>query len=103
MKIHKNDTVLVIVGKDRGKRGRVHLAFPQEKRVLVDGINLVKRHLRPRGKIRQAGIIDREAPLHISKIMLICPKCHRPTRVGSRSLDDGSELRQCRRCGEVID
>jgi len=103
MKIRRDDTVLVIAGKDRGKKGRVRESFPKESRVVADGVNKVKRHTRPRGTVRQAGIIEREAPIHVSNVMLMCTKCNRPTRVGFRLLEDGSKVRVCRRCREVID
>ena len=103
MNIRKNDTVLVIAGKDRGKKGRVRFAYPDKKRLLVEGINFVKKHSRARGAVRQAGIIEREAPIHISDVMLVCAKCSKPARVGSRFLADGRKVRFCRSCGEVID
>ena len=103
MKIRKNDEVLVIRGDDRGKRGKVHRSFPRDDRILVEGVNFVKRHMRPRPNVKQAGIVEREAPIHVSSVMLLCSKCHRPTRVGFRILEDGSKVRSCRRCGEVID
>ena len=103
MKIHKGDTVLVIRGKDRGKRGKVRLALPREEQIVATGINMIKRHSRARGMVRQAGIIEREAPLHVSKVMLVCTKCDRPTRVGFRFLEDGKRVRICHKCNEVID
>lgn len=103
MKIRRDDTVVVIAGKDKGKNGKVRQSFPKESRVVVDGVNMVKRHLRPRGTARQAGIIEREAPFHVSNVMLLCPKCNRPTRIGFRILEDGSRVRVCKRCHEVID
>lgn len=103
MKIRKNDEVLVIRGDDRGKKGKVHRSFPRDERILVEGVNFVKRHMRPRPNVKQAGIVEREAPIHVSSVMLLCSKCHRPTRVGFRILDDGSKVRSCRRCGEVVD
>ena len=103
MKIRKNDTVLVIAGKDKGKKGKVRFAYPKEERVVVDGINMVKRHTRARGTVRQAGIIEREDPIHVSNVMLLCNKCNRPTRIGFRFLKDGRKVRFCRSCGEVID
>jgi len=103
MKIRKNDTVLAIVGKDKGKKGKVRFAYPKEERLLVEGINFIKRHSRARGTVRQAGIIEREAPIHVSNVMLLCSKCNHPARVGSRSLADGRRVRICRSCGEVID
>jgi len=103
MNIRKNDTVLVIVGKDRGKKGRVRFAYPKKERLLVEGINFVKKHSRARGAVRQAGIIEREAPIHVSNVMLLCSKCNHPARVGFRFLADGRKVRFCRSCGEVID
>ena len=102
MKIRKNDTVLVIRGKDRGKKGKVRFVYPVEERVLVDGVNMIKRHSKARGKVRQAGIIELEAPVHISKVMLVCNKCTQPTRVGFRFLE-GEKVRVCSSCHEVID
>jgi len=103
MKIRKNDTVLVITGKDRGKKGKVRFAYPDNERLLVEGINFVKRHSRARGRVRQAGIIEREDPIHVSDIMLLCTKCNHPTRVGFRILGDGKKVRICRSCQEIID
>ena len=103
MKIRKNDTVLVIAGKDKGKRGRVRQALPKNNVVIVDGINMIKRHSRARGAARQAGIIELEAPLRVSNVMLVCNKCNKPTRVGFRFLDDGRKARICRSCHEAID
>jgi len=103
MKIRKNDTVLVITGKDKGKKGKVRFAYPKDKRVLVEGINFIKKHSRARGRVRQAGIIDLEAPIHVSNVMLLCDKCNHPVRIGSRFLEDGRKVRICRSCHEVID
>jgi large subunit ribosomal protein L24 len=102
VKIRKNDTVLVIRGKDRGKKGKVKFVYPVEERVLVDGVNMIKRHSKARGKVRQAGIIELEARVHISKVMLVCNKCTQPTRVGFRFLE-GEKVRVCSSCHEVID
>jgi large subunit ribosomal protein L24 len=103
MKIRKNDTVLIIVGKDRGKKGKVRRALPKEKKVIVEGLNMIKRHSRAKGQARQAGIIELEAPMDVSNVMFICGKCNRPTRVGFRFLSDGRKARICRACDEVID
>ena len=103
MKIRKNDTVLVITGKDKGKKGKVRFAYPKDKRVIVEGINFIKKHSRARGRVRQAGIIDLEAPIHVSNVMLLCDKCNHPVRIGSRFLEDGRKVRICRSCHEVID
>ncbi len=103
MKIRKNDTVLVITGKDKGKKGKVRFAYPKKERILVEGINFIKRHIRATGQVRQAGRIEREAPIQVSNVMLLCNKCNHPTRVGFHTLEDGRKVRICRSCGEVID
>jgi len=103
MKIRKNDTVLIIAGKDRGKKGKVRFAYPRKNQVTVEGINFIKRHARAQGQVQQAGIIELEAPIHVSSVMLLCNKCNHPTRVGFRFLEDGRKVRFCRACGEVID
>jgi large subunit ribosomal protein L24 len=103
MNIKKNDTVLVIAGKDKGKKGKVHFAYPKEDMVLVDGVNIIKKHTKPKGQARQAGIIEREAPLDVSNVMLLCPKCNKPARIGQKTLDDGKRVRVCKACQEVLD
>ena len=103
MKIRKNDTVLVIAGKDKGKKGNVHFVYPKNDRILVDGVNLVKKHVKARAEVKQAGIIEREATLPVSDVMLICNKCNKPARIGFRILEDGKKVRFCRACQEVID
>jgi large subunit ribosomal protein L24 len=103
MKIRKNDNVLVITGKDKGKKGKVRFVHPKDERAIVDGINFIKRHTKAIRQVRQAGIIEREAPLHVSNLMLVCNKCNHPTRVGFRFLEDGKKVRVCRVCHEVID
>jgi large subunit ribosomal protein L24 len=103
MKIRKDDTVLVIAGRDRGKKGKVRFAYPKNERVLVEGINFIKRHTRAVRQIRQAGIIEREATVHVSDVMLFCNKCNNPARIGYRFLEDGKKVRICRVCHEVID
>lgn len=103
MKIRKDDTVVIIAGKDRGKKGKVRRAFPDKDRVIVEGFNMIKRHSRARRAARQAGIIELEAPIHVSNVMLVCEKCGKPARVGFRFLDDGKKVRICNSCREVID
>jgi large subunit ribosomal protein L24 len=103
MKIRKNDTVLVIAGKDRGKKGKVRFAYPKKDQILVEGVNFIKKHSKARQQVRQAGIIEREAPIHVSNVMLLCNKCNHPARIGFRFLDDGTKVRVCNVCGEVID
>ncbi|MEN8613764.1 50S ribosomal protein L24 [Dehalogenimonas sp. THU2] len=103
MKIKKEDNVLVIAGKDRGKSGKVRQVYSDADRLLVDGVNMIKKHTRARGQVKQAGIIEREAPIHASNVMLVCAKCSKPARVGKRVLADGKKVRFCKSCGEVID
>lgn len=103
MKIRKNDTVLVITGRDRGKKGKVRFAYPRDERLLVEGVNMIKKHARATGRARQAGIIEREAPINVTNVMFLCSKCNHPTRVGFRFLADGKKVRVCRVCNEVID
>ena len=103
MKIRKNDTVLVTAGKDKGKKGKVRFAYPKDERVLVEGVNFVKKHSKAKGQAKQAGIIDLEVPIQISNVMLLCDKCNHPTRIGFRFLEDGKKVRICRSCLEVID
>ena len=103
MKIKKEDTILVTTGKDKGKKGKVRFAYPKDEQVIVDGINFIKRHTRAKGQVRQAGIIELEAPIHISNVMLLCNKCNKPTRIGLHFLEDGKKVRICRSCKEVID
>lgn len=102
MKIKKDDNVLVIAGKDRGKSGKVRQVTAKD-RVMVEGVNMVKKHSRPRAQARQAGIIEREASIHVSNLMLLCGKCSKPARLGKRTLADGKKVRFCKSCGEVID
>jgi len=103
MKVRKNDTVVILTGKDKGKKGKVRNAFPRESKVIVEGVNMIKRHSRARRATRQAGIIELEAPIHVSKVMLVCNKCGKSARVGFRFLEDGKKVRVCHRCKEVID
>lgn len=103
MKIRRNDTVLVISGKNRGKTGKVLRSYPQEGRLMVEGVNVIKRHMRRRPGATQSGIIEREAPFHESKVMFLCNKCHHPARLGLRFLEDGKKVRFCHACGEVIE
>jgi large subunit ribosomal protein L24 len=101
--IKKNDTVLVITGREKGKRGRVLSVYPSNSRLLIERINMIKKHMKPSKKYTQGGIIEKESPLHISNVMLICPKCNKPTRIGSTLLQDGRKVRVCKKCSEVMD
>jgi large subunit ribosomal protein L24 len=103
MKIRKDDNVLVITGKDKGKKGKVRFAYPREDKIIVEGINFVKKHSKAKGQAKQAGIIDLEAKLDTSKVMLLCAKCNKPARMGYKNLEDGRKVRFCRVCHEVIE
>ena len=103
MKIRRDDTVVITTGKDSGKKGKVRRVWPDKERVIVDGANMIKRHSRARRAARQAGIIELEAPIHVSNVMLVCSKCNKPTRVGFQFLADGKRVRVCKSCQEVID
>jgi large subunit ribosomal protein L24 len=102
--IRKNDNVLVIAGKDRGKRGRVLKVNPEKNRLIIEGVNMIKRHTKPNpNKNIAGGIIEREASLHASNVQLVCPECGEQTRVGRRILGDGRKVRVCRKCDGVVD
>ncbi|WP_081666984.1 50S ribosomal protein L24 [Paenibacillus pinihumi] len=101
--VKKDDNVIVITGKDKGKKGRVIAAYPRENRVLIEGVNIVKKHSRPSQTNPQGGIIEQEAPIHVSNVMLVDPKSGKPTRVGFKVLDNGKKVRIARKSGEVID
>lgn len=101
--IKKNDTVLVITGREKGKKGRVISLYPSEDMLLIERTNIIKRHMKPSKKYTQGGIIEKEAPLHISNVMLICPKCGKPTRIGNTVLSDGKKARACKKCKEIIE
>jgi large subunit ribosomal protein L24 len=103
MKIRKDDTVLIISGKDKGKKGKVRFAYPEKQQILVEGINFIKKHSKAKGAVRQAGIIDLEAPIEVSNVMFLCSKCNKPSRVGFTKLEDGRRVRVCHSCREVID
>ncbi|HLC42199.1 MAG TPA: 50S ribosomal protein L24 [Methylomirabilota bacterium] len=103
MSVRRGDTVAVIAGRERGKRGKVLRLVPARQRVVVEKVNMIKRHQRPTQKLRQGGIIEREGPLHVSNVMVVCPKCDRPTRTGVQQLADGKKVRVCKRCQETID
>lgn len=103
MHVKKGDTVIVIAGKDKGKKGRVLAAYPKKDRVLIEGINLVKKHARPSQANPQGGIVTQEAPIHVSNVSLIDPKSGKPTRIGYKVLDNGTKVRIAKKSGEVID
>jgi large subunit ribosomal protein L24 len=102
-RVKKGDTAIVLSGKNKGKSGRVLSVLPSKQRVIIEGLNMVKRHMKPSKRYKQGGIIEKEAPMHISNVMLVCQKCSKPTRVGSVVLDNGKKMRACKKCKEVID
>src|SRR4030043_1250335 len=96
LSVKKNDTVLVIAGREKGKKGRVLSVYPSKGRLLIEKINMIRKHMKPTRKYAQGGIIEKEAPLHISNIMLICPKCNKPTRISNTHLQEGRRVRMCK-------
>ena len=102
LNVKKGDTVVVIAGKDKGKQGEIIQALPKKNKVLVKDVNKVKRHTKPNQKAPQGGIITKEAPLHASNVMLVCPACKKATRVGHKEVN-GKNVRVCKKCGEIID
>jgi large subunit ribosomal protein L24 len=102
-KIRRDDIVIVIAGKERGKSGKVMKVFPGKMRAVVEKLNMIKKHSRPSSQNRQGGIVEKEAPIHISNLMLLCPKCKKQVRVSKKILEDGKKVRQCKKCGEIFD
>ena len=103
MRLKKNDKVMVISGKEKGKVGKILKIFSEKDRVIVEKVNYIKRHTRPGGKVSKGGIIEKEAPLHISNVMPICGKCTDPVRVGTQQQADGKTVRICKKCGEILE
>ena len=101
--VRRGDTVAVISGRERGKRGKVLRVLPEAGRVIVEKINMMKKHQKPTQKLRQGGIIEREGALAIANVLLVCARCDQPSRAGIKILGDGRKVRVCRRCGETID
>ena len=102
--IRRNDNVVVTAGKDRGKRGRVLKVLPERNRLVIEGVNFVKRHTKPNPQRQiKGGVVEREASLHASNVQLVCPECGAPTRIGRRLLEDGRKVRICRKCEGVVD
>ena len=102
--IRRNDNVVVITGKDRGKRGRVLKVDPAKNRLVVEGVNFIKRHTKPNPQRQiKGGVVEREASLHASNVQLVCPECDKPTRLGRKVLGDGRKVRICRKCEGVVD
>ncbi|TMA74657.1 MAG: 50S ribosomal protein L24 [Deltaproteobacteria bacterium] len=102
-RIHKNDTVMVIAGKERGKTGKVLRVIGEKSRIVIERLNVVKRHQKSRGAQQPGGVVEKEASIDLSNVMLMCERCNAPVRIGARRLEDGTRTRICRRCGEVID
>jgi large subunit ribosomal protein L24 len=105
MHVRTGDNVLVIAGRERGKTGQVSRVLVDKERVVIGGVNLVKRHMKARPGVVQSGVVEKEAPLHVSNVMLLCPACNRPARIGHRFQGEGQQQRKervCKRCGEVI-
>ncbi len=103
MHVHREDTVLILTGKDRGKKGRVIRLFTKTEKALVEKINMVKRHTRPTQQMPQGGILEKEAPVAISNLQVVCGKCQKPTRVAHKVLTNGQKVRACKKCGEILD
>lgn len=103
MHVKRGDTVYVLTGRDKGKRGVITRAIPKQERVVVEKVNLVKRHQKPSMAYPEGGIITMEAPIHVSNVMLVCKACDKPTRTGKKFLEDGTKVRYCKRCGATID
>ena len=103
MEIRKNDSVMVIAGKERGKTGKVLRVLPEKNAVIIERISIVKRHTKPRGPQQSGGIVEKEAPINASNIMMMCDKCNAPVRIGHQELSDGKKIRICRRCNEALD
>ena len=103
MQIRKNDSVMVIAGRERGKTGKVLRVIPDKDAAIIERVNLIKRHTRPKGPQQPGGIVEKEASIHTSNLMIMCDKCNAPVRVGRKILADGKKMRICRRCGEALD
>jgi large subunit ribosomal protein L24 len=101
--VKKDDKVMVIVGKEKGKIGKVLMVFPKKQKLIVEKVNMVKCHERPSPTTGKGGIIEKEAPIYISNVMIMCDKCMKPVRVGIKILEDGPKVRYCKKCGELID
>jgi large subunit ribosomal protein L24 len=101
--IKKNDMVKIIAGKEQGKSGKVLRVLPEKNRVVVEGLNMIKRHTRPNQLYPEGGILEKEAPMSVSNVMLICGSCNQPSRTGIRLLEDGSKTRYCKKCNESVD
>ena len=102
MFVRKDDNVMVVAGKERGKTGKVIKVLPKKSRVLIERVNLVKRHTKARSPQQPGGIVEKEASIHVSNVMIMCDPCNAPVRIGHKILEDGQKVRVCRRCGQGI-
>ena len=102
MNIKKGDTVVVLSGRDKGKQGKVLSADPKGGKVIVEGVSVAMKHRKPRKQNEEGGIIKMETPIYVSKVMRVCPKCSKPTRAAYRFLEDGTKVRVCKKCSEII-
>jgi large subunit ribosomal protein L24 len=102
LSIRKNDTVKVLAGKDRGKSGKVLKVFPSENRAIVQGVNFVKKHMKQRRQDQQGGLIQQESPIQISNLIIVCKRCNQTTKIGVDILGDGTRVRHCKKCNEVL-
>ncbi|MDR0818333.1 MAG: 50S ribosomal protein L24 [Oscillospiraceae bacterium] len=102
MKLKKDDTVIVLSGKDKGKEGKILRAMPKTEKLIVEGVNVATKHQKPRRQGELGGKIQIETPIYACKVQLVCPKCNKPTRVAHKILDDGTKTRVCKHCAEVI-
>ena len=101
--VRKNDTVMVISGEDKGKKGRLLAVYPVKDKLIVEKLNMIKRHMKPSKKYSQGGIIEKEAPVHRSNVMLVCSKCNKPTKIEHKILEDRTKVRICKKCTEILD
>lgn len=103
MHVRKDDTVVVISGKDKGQKGKVLVANPKKNTVIVEKVNIAAKHQKPKGQTQPGGIVKQEAPIHASNVMLVCSKCNKATRVAHKILEDGKKVRVCKKCGDTFD
>jgi len=101
-RLQKNDTVVVTTGKNKGKKGKILRVLPQRSRVLVEGVNIIKKHMRPTRDNPKGGIVEMERSVNVSNVMLVCPRCSKRTRIGYKFLTDGTKKRSCKKCQEII-
>ena len=102
MRVAKDDTVIVVSGDDRGKSGKVLKVFPKKKRIIVEGINFIKRHTKPKSRMQPGGMVEKEAPIDASNVMVVCPRCNANIRPKRAKMAEGRSVRKCGKCGEII-